>query len=88
MRKPVFFSLAILAAGVGGSRAHAQVAVGANPSIKAAQVNKADLRDIFTGASSSLAGTRILVHLFALREGGLAASFPQSFDKLSLQFHG
>jgi hypothetical protein len=30
----------------------------------------------------------IVVHLFALRQGSFAASFPQSFDKLSLQFHG
>jgi len=37
-------------------RAHAQVVVIANPSVKAASVSKDDLRDVFTGVSSSLKG--------------------------------
>ena len=37
-------------------RAHAQVVVIANPSITIVDVSKAELRDIFTGASSSLKG--------------------------------
>ena len=37
-------------------QAHAQVLVIANPSVAVASVSKAELRDLFTGASSSLKG--------------------------------
>jgi ABC-type phosphate transport system substrate-binding protein len=36
--------------------AHAQVVIIANPSVKAVDISKDDLRDVFTGASSSLKG--------------------------------
>lgn len=39
-----------------GSDAHAQVLVIANPSVNAVDVSKAELRDVFTGASSSFRG--------------------------------
>jgi len=39
-----------------GGRAHAQIVVIANPSVNQTDVSRADLRDIFTGASSSLKG--------------------------------
>jgi ABC-type phosphate transport system substrate-binding protein len=47
----LLLALAILCPG-----AHAQVIVIANPSVVAASVSKAELREIFTGASSSLHG--------------------------------
>ena len=39
-----------------GTRAHAQVVIIANPSVTVTSVFKAELRDIFTGASTSLKG--------------------------------
>jgi ABC-type phosphate transport system substrate-binding protein len=44
----VFGSLAL------ATRAQAQAIVIANPSVKSADVSKSDLRDVFTGAASSL----------------------------------
>jgi ABC-type phosphate transport system substrate-binding protein len=55
--------LAVLLGGalaVLSSRAAAQVLVIANPSVKTADVSKNDLRDVFTGAASSLKdGSRV-----------------------------
>ena len=48
---PLLFGLLALAAAV---RAPAQVVVIANTSVAATNISKAELRDIFTGASSSL----------------------------------
>lgn len=48
----LFGALALLLA----QRAQAQVVVIANPSVKAVEVSKADLRDIFSGVSSSVTG--------------------------------
>jgi ABC-type phosphate transport system substrate-binding protein len=45
-----------LASLMAGLSAHAQVVVIANPSVAAEGLSKAELRDIFTGASSSLKG--------------------------------
>jgi len=77
LRKQIFLSLALLAAAIAGSRAQAQVAVVANPSIKATQVNKADLRDVFTGASSSLAGTHATPVL--LKSGPATSAFLSAY---------
>jgi ABC-type phosphate transport system substrate-binding protein len=38
------------------TQAHAQVVVIANPNVAAASVSRTELRDVFTGASSSLSG--------------------------------
>ena len=48
----IFGTLAALLA----QSARAQVMVIANPGVKAVDVSKADLRDVFSGASSNLAG--------------------------------
>ena len=52
------FPLLLLAIAVAlpGPKAHAQILVIANPSIVAVDVSKSDLRDVFTGASSSFKG--------------------------------
>ena len=55
MRKRFF--LGMIANVVLGVSARAQVIVIANPGVAAANVSKAELRDIFTGASSSLKGS-------------------------------
>lgn len=48
----------VVTASLVGTRAHAQV-VTANESVKATDVSKSDLRDVFTGGSASLAGSRV-----------------------------
>jgi len=42
-----------------GSYGHGQVVIIANTSVKAGEVSKANLRDIFTGAASSLKGSAV-----------------------------
>ena len=50
-----FLFAAVLALFFAG-RAQAQVLVIANPAVKATEVSKGDLKDVFTGASTSLKG--------------------------------
>lgn len=53
--KKLLISIFLLAmAGVPAHRAEAQVLVIANPSVKSAAVSKNDLRDVFSGAATSL----------------------------------
>jgi ABC-type phosphate transport system substrate-binding protein len=54
MTKPLFAFLIAASASIFVSQAHAQAIVIANPSVKSAEVSKGDLRDVFTGAASSL----------------------------------
>ena len=67
----VFGSLAL------ATRAQAQAIVIANPSVKSADVSKSDLRDVFTGAASSLKGgshvTPVLLKSGAAHEEFLSA---------------
>jgi len=53
VKKLISISLCWAAASLCGIHAHAQVVI-ANDSTKAVEVSKSDLRDLFTGASSSL----------------------------------
>lgn len=53
MKKLLIFSI-FAAAFVLTARSHAQVVVIANPSVKAAEISKSDLKDIFTGAATTL----------------------------------
>lgn len=46
--------LIVAAAAWCGARGQAQVVVIANPSVKSAEVSKGDLRDVFSGAATSL----------------------------------
>lgn len=52
--------------------ANAQLVI-ANPNVKAAEVSKADLKDIFTGGSSSLGGTHVTPVL--LKSGPVSDDF-------------
>jgi hypothetical protein len=65
----MFVFLALAASSILAARAQAQAIVIANPSVKAAEVSKNDLKDVFTGASSSLAGSKVTP---VLLKGGAA----------------
>jgi ABC-type phosphate transport system substrate-binding protein len=54
MKKLLFVFLLVAAASILAAHAQAQAIVIANPSVKSADVSKGDLRDVFTGAASSL----------------------------------
>lgn len=56
MKKLLAFLFAAAALAFAG-RAHGQVIVIANPSIKSVDASKSDLKDVFTGAGSSLGGS-------------------------------
>jgi ABC-type phosphate transport system substrate-binding protein len=57
-----------------GAMAHAQVIVIANPSVNAIDVSKAELRDVFTGASSSFRGGAQVTPVL-LKEGPVNQDF-------------
>jgi ABC-type phosphate transport system substrate-binding protein len=67
------FLLAVVASILAG-RAQAQAVVIANPSVKSADVSKSDLRDVFTGASSSLKDGSHVVPVL-LKQGGVHDEF-------------
>ncbi|MGD0939836.1 MAG: hypothetical protein ABR905_08985 [Terracidiphilus sp.] len=54
MKKSIFIFLAFLAASVSAVRVQAQVIIIANNSVRDTSAPKADLRDVFMGASSNL----------------------------------
>lgn len=54
MKKLLFAFLLIASASIFVAQAHAQAIVIANPGVKSADVSKSDLRDVFTGAATSL----------------------------------
>jgi len=56
MKKLVYAFLLVASASIFAAQAKAQVIVIANPSVKASEVSKSDLKDVFTGASTSLGG--------------------------------
>ncbi|SEG54431.1 hypothetical protein SAMN05421819_3421 [Bryocella elongata] len=58
MHKRFLIFLSVAAAMFFVSQAHAQLII-ANPSVKASEASKGDLKDIFTGASSSLGGSHV-----------------------------
>ncbi len=55
-------------------RARAQVVVIANPSVAAANVSKSEVRDVFTGASSSLKGGAQVTPVL-LKQGAVSDEF-------------
>lgn len=54
MKRLLYLALVLAGFAIAGHSAQAQVVVIANPSVKASDVAKSDLRDVFTGAASSL----------------------------------
>jgi len=57
--------------------AHAQVVVVANSSVKVAELSKGELRDVFSGASTTLGGVHIVPAL--LKDGPTHESFLSSY---------
>ena len=60
MKKLLYAFLLVASASIFVVQAKAQVIVIANPSVKASDVSKNDLKDVFTGASTSLAGANVV----------------------------
>ena len=61
MKKLLYALLIAASASIFAGQAYAQVIVIANPSVKATEISKSDLRDVFTGNATSLKdGTRVV----------------------------
>jgi ABC-type phosphate transport system substrate-binding protein len=55
--RPILLSFAALLSLAGASHARAQVVVIANNSVSASEISRAELRDLFTGAASTIKGS-------------------------------
>src|SRR5271170_7709206 len=80
MKKLAMFATFLLwmAAGLCVTQAHAQVIVIANPSVKATEVSKNDLKDVFTGNATALKdGSRVVPIL--LKGGATHEEFLQAY---------
>jgi ABC-type phosphate transport system substrate-binding protein len=76
--KKIFVLFAVLFALQFATSARAQVLVIANPSVKAADIRKSDLRDVFTGNATSLPdGSRVVPIL--LKAGAVHEEFLQVY---------
>jgi ABC-type phosphate transport system substrate-binding protein len=78
MKKLLFVILLLAAASIFAVHARAQVIVIANPSVKANDISKSDLRDVFTGASTALPGGGNVVPIL-LKAGTVHEEFLQVF---------
>ena len=72
MKKYLLAFFFVAAASVFAERAHAQLII-ANPSVKASEASKSDLKDVFTGASSSLGSSHVIPVL--LKSGAASDEF-------------
>ena len=77
MKKLWYAILLLGAASIFAVRAQAQVIVIANPSVRATEVSKSDLKDVFTGASTSLGGANVVPIL--LKGGTTHEAFLQAY---------
>ena len=77
MKKLIYAFLLVASASIFVVQAHAQVIVIANPSVKATEVSKNDLKDVFTGASTSLGGASVVPIL--LKAGTAHEEFLQAY---------
>lgn len=74
MKKLLYSLLLATSASIYAIQAHAQVIVIANPGVKATEISKDDLRDVFTGAATTLKdGSRVVPIL--LKPGTTNAEF-------------
>jgi len=76
MKNLILGSLLAASVSVFAEAAHAQLII-ANPSVKASEASKGDLRDIFSGGSSSLAGSHVTPVL--LKSGSVTDDFLAAF---------
>ena len=77
MKKLLYGLLIAASASIFVVQAKAQVIVIANPSVKASDVSKNDLKDVFTGASTSLDGGSVVPIL--LKAGTAHEEFLQAY---------
>ena len=78
MKKLLYAFLLVASASIFTVHAKAQVIVIANPSVKATEITKNDLRDVFTGATSTLKdGGRVVPIL--LKGGTVHEEFLQAY---------
>jgi ABC-type phosphate transport system substrate-binding protein len=78
MKKLLFGILLLAAACILTVNMQAQVIVIANPGVKATEVSKSDLRDVFTGASTALPGGGNVVPIL-LKAGTVHEEFLQAY---------
>jgi ABC-type phosphate transport system substrate-binding protein len=78
MKNLRFVILLLAAASIFAVHAQAQVIVIANPSVKATDVSKNDLKDVFTGAATALPGGGNVVPIL-LKAGTVHEEFLQVF---------
>ena len=78
MKKIRFVILLLAAASIFAVHAQAQVIVIANPGVKATEISKSDLRDVFTGASTALPGGGNVVPIL-LKAGTVHEEFLQAY---------
>ena len=78
MKKQLLTILLVVVASFLAVRAQAQVIVIANPSVKAVDISKSDLRDVFTGAATSLPGGGRVVPIL-LKAGTAHEEFLQNY---------
>ncbi|MGD0831219.1 MAG: hypothetical protein ABR907_09770 [Terracidiphilus sp.] len=77
MKKLIIALLFAASASIFVVQAKAQVIVIANPSVKTSDVSKNDLRDVFTGSSTSLGGSSVVPIL--LKAGTAHEEFLQAY---------
>ena len=77
MKKLLYAFMLVTLASIFTVQAKAQVIVIANPSVKTSEVSKNDLKDVFTGASTSLGGGNVVPIL--LKSGTANEEFLQAY---------
>lgn len=77
MKKILYAAFFVASASIFVGRVQAQVIVIANPSVKTSEVSKNDLKDVFTGASTSLGGGSVVPIL--LKAGTVHEEFLQAY---------
>jgi ABC-type phosphate transport system substrate-binding protein len=78
MKKLLFTFIFLAAASIFAVHAQAQVIVIANPGVKATEVSKSDLKDVFTGAATALPGGGNVVPIL-LKAGTAHEEFLQAY---------
>jgi ABC-type phosphate transport system substrate-binding protein len=78
MKKLRFVILLLAAASIFAIHAQAQVIVIANPGVKATDISKNDLKDVFTGAATALPGGGNVVPIL-LKAGTVHEEFLQAY---------
>jgi ABC-type phosphate transport system substrate-binding protein len=78
MKKLLYALLLVASASIFAGQAQAQVIVIANPNVKATEISKSDLRDVFTGNATALPGGGNVVPIL-LKAGTAHEEFLQAY---------